>query len=412
MTPRALSILAARVAACYVAASISVMAQSVLPPAPSEPHGPPLPQSEREASREAMINTDVIAMVNAEFSPATIRAAIEANDSAFDISPQALLTLKNAGVPETVMEMMLAAAVKQKEQASAERSAAEPAQLEEAIDDSAPPDPPIAAQATDTEQAVAVGRPAADTVAALAAPVVLVADEATAMIEATRLEQPQDQGQGQGPHAWVSSGAARTKLRSSIAQVAFTDAKRFRPSTLETLHSIGSKALAFASPALGVASELGGLFRLGDPTLTAVWALPGTQSSVAVEPRATFEVEFGGIPGLDPEEYQPAVVEVVTTSDNFRLVGAVRSKQSSLEAGIPTGDIIEERIPVKKTRVGRGRYHLTLEDSVAPGEYAIVLRPIEPQQKKRSEARLGDLMGEKASEILYTTWDFSLRTSA
>lgn len=60
-------------------------------------------------------NADVLQMTKSEFSPPTIVKAIEANDTNFDVSVQALTELKNAGVNQSVIEAMLAAETKKHE---------------------------------------------------------------------------------------------------------------------------------------------------------------------------------------------------------------------------------------------------------------------------------------------------------
>jgi hypothetical protein len=52
-----------------------------------------------------------------------------------------------------------------------------------------------------------------------------------------------------------------------------------------------------------------------------------------------------------------------------------------------------------------------LGEQASPGEFALVLRPIEREKKrrKRNDANtLGQLLGGSSSDILLTTWDFSI----
>ena len=39
-----------------------------------------------------------------------------------------------------------------------------------------------------------------------------------------------------------------------------------------------------------------------------------------------FELDFGEIVGLDPDAFEPVLVQLVQTKDNWRLVGATKSK--------------------------------------------------------------------------------------
>ena len=46
---------------------------------------------------------------------------------------------------------------------------------------------------------------------------------------------------------------------------------------------------------------------------TAVWALPGAAAGRQLVSRAELEIEFAGIPGVNPEDYRPVVVQLVPT---------------------------------------------------------------------------------------------------
>lgn len=58
-------------------------------------------------SQKPLTNTDVVQMVKASFDNQTIIKAIQANPTSFDVSPQALLALKNSGVNQAVIQAML-----------------------------------------------------------------------------------------------------------------------------------------------------------------------------------------------------------------------------------------------------------------------------------------------------------------
>jgi hypothetical protein len=82
---------------------------------------------------------------------------------------------------------------------------------------------------------------------------------------------------------------------------------------------------------------------------------------------------------------------------------------------VPSGPIIEETVVTQSTRLDRGRYRVTPQRALAPGEYALVLRPIEEPARRRgrdTEASLGELLGGSTSQILYLTWEFSIAGEA
>ncbi len=65
-------------------------------------------------TKKALTNDDVIQMVKAGFEQSMIVKAIEANETNFDVSVQALMDLKNAGVNQPIIEAMLDAEAKKK----------------------------------------------------------------------------------------------------------------------------------------------------------------------------------------------------------------------------------------------------------------------------------------------------------
>jgi hypothetical protein len=354
--------------------------------------------TEEQPLAELIGNADVIAMVQGGLSDSTVLAAIEVNPARFDVSPRALIALSQAGVSAAVIEAMIAteganrraisgAAAPPGGDGAEAAGAASPSLSPEALERltqmaeqlAAPPEPPPAP--------VASPPPVAHPL-------------------------PADNG-SRVPRAWIVSNGSRVPFLPSTAQVAFMDS-RGGAGALNTLQGIGERALAFASPALGLASGLGALFRSGDPTVTVVWALPGTSSSRELPAGAVIEFDFAGIPGVNPDQYQPALVRLITTTDNYRLVGAARTRASSA-GGMPTGAIIEEPVPLARELLARGRYRVALDTTLPAGEYALVLRPVQVRERERrrnSENSLGDLLGGQSSDIHYAAWDFDVGSHA
>jgi len=70
-------------------------------------------------TKKVLANDDVVQMVKAGFDEDTIINAIKANDTTLDVSVQALMDLKNAGVGKKVIDAMLDAEARKKPTASA-----------------------------------------------------------------------------------------------------------------------------------------------------------------------------------------------------------------------------------------------------------------------------------------------------
>lgn len=81
-------------------------------PRPPQTRPAPSPSPSTTAApqtRRALSNNDVIRMVRGNFSEQTIIAAIGANETNFDVSVDALLQLRDAGVSQSIIDTMLAA---------------------------------------------------------------------------------------------------------------------------------------------------------------------------------------------------------------------------------------------------------------------------------------------------------------
>ncbi|HSG65601.1 MAG TPA: hypothetical protein VLD39_11400, partial [Gammaproteobacteria bacterium] len=351
---------------------------------------------------EPMTNIDVIAMVEAGLGELVITTAMAANSAEFDVSPKALVALKNAGVPEPVMEAMLAAELGRK-QVPAQTSEAPPtldATDAEIVDTG--PEPVLVSSAEITALTQAIERIA--TVAPPQQAEVGIGEQEPAQGPVQEPAAKQDKP-GPGPHAWAFGDLGHELLEKTTAQVALVESKGSTAlKTLGTLSTYG--ALTFASPALAVASEIGGWFRSDDPTVTAVWALTGTSAPRTLSGAIELMVDFNDIPGVNPDLYRPIVTRLVPTHDNFRLVGAARTKVSDLDKGVPTEQIIEEPVAAEITPLGRGHFRIALPDDLPPAEYALVLRPtIEGRQRKREPASsLGELLGAGVHNLLYAAW--------
>ncbi|HSC16871.1 MAG TPA: hypothetical protein VLI71_17210 [Gammaproteobacteria bacterium] len=330
-------------------------------------------------------NADIQEMVAAEFSDSTIIAVIDANVVEFDLSPRALVALKNAGVSEHVIEAMLAAATGERETQEPEPTVAQPAETQASIE---------YAKLTEMIEQLAAKQEASE--------------------KAHRAPEPPAARTDPTPRVWLVEDDERAPIAPTIAQVAFAGDGPRRGERMKNLQGLASQALAFASPAVsGIATTIGGLFRPGDER-TAVWALAAPQSSRVLDVAPVFEIDYAHIPGVDPEKYQPAIVQLVPTDDNFRLVAAAETEGAGTRA-VPSGPIIEETVATQNTRLDRGRYRVTPQGELAPGEYALVLRPIAEPARRRgrdNEASLGELLGGSTSQILYLTWEFSIEGEA
>jgi len=367
----------------------------------------------------ALGNDDILKMVKGGLQETTVLNAIAANETDFDVSAKALLDLKQAGISDKIIDAMLAAEAKKRNAASPTTAPVPPAS--QPAEGATPPGPQDAA----TAQALAQMGIPPQTLAQMPA-----ASRQQMMMAMSQMRGTNGMagmpGMG-GATPMVSSampkialliGTEKKPMTSSLAQMAQSKTKGMSgggSAAGSMLSSFASTGLSFgaigggmfAGPAMGIASGMfGGLMggHHGMPTVTYIWALPGHNSPFMM-PTTTpkFELEFGEIVGLDPDSYEPALVRLPQTKDNWRLVGATKSKVDYSGSGSPQSMIDEERTPLKTTRLSRGHLQIEAASPLAAGEYGLVLRPVKAHKPKKGESQSDAEQG-----VFYSVWDFSV----
>ncbi len=355
-------------------------------------------------------NADVVKMVKGGLQESTILSVIAATDCDFDVSVDGLLALKEAGISDKVMDAMLAATARKRTSAAATA--------------------PVVPQATLIQNSDATGMsPGGMTQLSPAQRQQMAA----AMSQMGGMNGMAGMGgmtgmPGMGgmmmspaelPQIKLLLGPEKKLMASSMAQMAQSTTKgmpgagSFAGSTLQSFATQGLTFAAiagggmFAAPAMGIASGMmGGMMggHRGLPTATYIWALPGRASSYTMPTTLPkFELEFGEITGLDPDAYEPALVHLPRTTDNWRLVGATKQKMSYMGAAEQQSMIDEERTLLKVTRMERGHLQIEPAAPLAPGEYGIVLRPTKVHKPKK-----GVSQSQAQQGVFYSVWDFSI----
>jgi hypothetical protein len=344
-------------------------------------------------SKRPLTNGDVIKLVNDGFTDDVVVAMIEANDSAYDVSLDGLKSLKAAGIGSPVMQAILKAEAQKRQSPSA----APPAPQAAAPMPQAPMIPPMMAG------------PGGAFVQQLMGMMSGGGGGGGGMVDPSQL-----------PPLNLIGATAPLSVRPSIAQVASTETKGdgmpgAGSQATGMLMGLGRQALRFgavgsmfagpgAGIAMGMMGGLGGMgHRHGPPKVTYVWALPGPQSTLsATDLKPRFEMSYGNLLGIDPDAYEPQLIKLVESRDNWRLVGATKTPMGQI--GTEAWEkITEARIGVETQRMERGHVQIVPKQPLEPGEYAVVLRAIHPG--KRAEGSLG---GGMEPGIFFAVWDFSV----
>ena len=319
-----------------------------------------------------LTNADVVKMAKAGLAESTIIAAIQANPTDFDVSPDALIALKKAGVPAEVMNAMAAAS-----KASPRTQASPPAA------------PPVAEPGGTTP-----GTPS----------VQLLADGSAAAKGGRRVAVEKTQLAETKTKASTLSALSRDSVLNQAFQAGVSTA------AFEGMVHSGSYA---GSTAIGQAgSVFGGLMsHHSNPTLTYVWALPAaTGPTFATGSTPRFAINFAGVAGVNAEEYAPEIVRLTTTPNNWRLVGATEGKQDQLSN--PALDwavyssFVEDRVGVNGQKLGSGNWEVSPTAALAPGQYGVVVRPVSSSKKFKGQD-VGSNRGD--GQLFNSVWPFEVK---
>ena len=409
---------------------------------------------ETKQEKKVLKNADILLMSQNHFDDETLIKVIEVSETDFDVSGAALIDLKNQGVSPTVLRAMLESVHKKQSAAGPQAPAQEPsATPQSATQPSAPPessDPNFAtrtqsAPATNSTSPAPVSAPPAPTAGAYGTyPANAMAGINPAQIAALQARMA-SMGMGgmmgnmggmgmmggmggfsmnyppeQMPHVFLRMGSTKDnqEITPSMAQIGQSNYKGGMGAGGMALRSLSTEGLSFAAMGAGPAgmmamsafSMVSGFMpgmRPGAPKITYVWGLPGRNSSrVFDQTNPMFELNYGNIPGVDPDAYEPALLKLVQSKDNYRLVGATQMKMTAKNmrngASPENGKwISEERWPTHVNKEERGFYILHVDSALEPGEYAVVLRPV-----KGYKATSSGLGGH--AQVFYSVWDFSV----
>lgn len=310
--------------------------------------------------KKPLTNADIIRLVKSGLADSVVVSAIEANDTGFDISADALISLKSAGVSQTIIEAMLAAS-------SRDRSAA-------------------------------------------------------AQMQAGALNTPSPQPLPQAPlYALIIEGKEKrllslnTTARAALVKSSDNDLKSIAANqavgaAIITGSMQAGAAIATATgsmSSLGVigaaGSIVGGRFFRKKPTQTIVFAVSGQAAPLVLQSREpTFEVVYRDIPGVNPDDYEPVLVRLIATKDNYRIFSAVKIKDGKKVTTRP----LVEQVLTRVTKLSRGHAQVAAAGPLEAGEYGLLLLPAATPQKASGQD--GVVFSQSDETISLLVWDFSV----
>ena len=308
-------------------------------------------------------NDDVVSMTKNHLPESVIINAIQANETQFDTSANGLIALQKAGVSQSVMDAMLAAQKNKRNTAASAATASAPA-----------------------SSGAAAGQPAVN----------LLQENSKLPLALEKTQVAQTKAKANSLGALATDAALTQALQVGVQQAAWSAAA----------HS-GSYAGASAIGAAG--GVMGGMMGHRKPSFTYVWALPTPKSATTVSSNTpAFEVNYAGIPGINPDEFEPSIVKLVSTSNNWRLVGATEAKQDTAQGTDWQlySSFVEQRVPTQNKKTAPGQAQVSPSSALTPGEYGIVLRPVN-KSKKFAGSDIAQNQGEGV--LFNSVWSFAVK---
>jgi hypothetical protein len=349
-----------------------------------------------------LTNQDVISMVKSVLPDSVILGSIKTSATDFDISATGLIALKKAGVSTKIMEAMLDAVDKKNAPPAPApavantASGATPAQLGAG---GALPGAPVGVAGMGFASPAGVAP--AGFASAWQPTVVAILQggtKASLAAEATQI---------------VQTKTKPTSLSALAADQALAQALQVGTQTAQQamMKSGSAMALTAINPGFAVVSGLMA-YRAKTAKITYVWALNGGSSPANVGTSGpSFETNYAGLPGVNPDQFEPVIVKLSPTpQSNYRLVGATEAAGSAAQDKQQDWPIyssfVEDRISCKVDKLGSGHARVTPAAALAPGEYAIALRPTDKAHKFSGE----EVGKNQAEGLLFNyTWPFSVK---
>ncbi|MGH9519256.1 MAG: hypothetical protein ACRD2D_06380, partial [Terriglobales bacterium] len=270
---------------------------------------------------------------------------IQANPGQYDVTPDGLIALHQAGITQNEMNAMLAAG--------------QPA--------SSSPKGPAGATAAASATAASQARWRPPSVA-------FAEPQGTRELPLERTLLAETKSKPTSLASLAGDSALSQAFQAGVSEA-----------TRDTAARISSSAGNVAVEQAG--SIVGGMFARRKPDVTYVWGVPNAVSvNVLDTTTPQFQVSFDRAPGIQPDDFIPEIVKLTpAASNNCRLVGATSGKQDARSHASADWEIysgfVEDSVPVILRRLQPGQYQATPQSPLIPGEYAVVLRPVSKKEK-------------------------------
>jgi len=319
-------------------------------------------------SGKPLANDDVLAMVKKKLPESVIVSAIKSTSGNYDTSPNELIRLNSAGLTENELNAMLAATHKGNNSLPNAASAGGV--------DTAPTRKWQMPSVT-----VAQGNAAAEL-----------------KLEKTQLAQTKNKP---------------TSMKSLASDSVLTQAMQAGVSTASWDAASHMNSVVGGSAVQQAGTVFSGVLAHRTPTVTYVWGVPGpTSVNVLQTASPIFKMDFSRAPGVNPDDYEPAIVKLTPAQNTCRIVGATQAKADASASAAADWQVyshyLEERVKTDPQKLGPGKYTLTTSQ-LLPGEYGLVLRPV--SKDKRFSG--GEVVRAQGDGLMFDAiWTFQIMDDA
>jgi hypothetical protein len=314
-----------------------------------------------------LTNDDVITMVKGGMPESVVVSAIQSRPGKFSTSTSELVRLHKAGVTENELNAMIAASSKGNTN-------------------------PIPASNTEP--------PAAPTKSRMPR-VSVTAPGSTRDLPLEKTQLAETKTKPSSLKVLAGDSAVTQAMQAGINTASYSAASHIGS-------AIGSTSVQQAG------SVLSSIMSHRQPKMTYVWGVPGPASTTVLQSASpAFSVDFSRALGVQPDDYEPTIVKLTPAQNTCRILGATEGKEDVRSS--PASDwqvyahFLEERVKTQSQKLGPGKYNISPASELAPGEYALVLRPL----NKTKNFSGGDVARAQGDGLLFdATWTFQVSEDA
>jgi len=324
-----------------------------------------------QPAQKTLTNDDVIAMVHKKLPESVIVSAIQAGPSKFNTSTNELIRLNAAGVTEKELNAILAAS-------SSPTTASAPSKEN-------------ASQPSDVMPASKSRMPR----------VSATQGNASQELRLEKTQLAETKTKPSSMKALAADSAVTQAMQAGVNTATYSAAAHMNS-------GIGGSAVQQAG------SIFSGMMSHRTPTVTYVWGVPSpTSGNVLKSTKPSFTVDFSRAVGVNAEDYAPAMVKLTPAQNTCRVVGATQGKEDIRSS--PAADwqmyshFLEERVASTPQKLASGKYKISANSELVPGEYAIVLRPVSKDKKFSG----GDVARAQGDGLMFDAiWTFQISDDA